>query len=187
MAIISSPSPHGLALSLFYNLINFNFHHFSNSSSHCPRPPTHQPWTVRCRLFFSATCWEMCQSRLKIRGPPRDTCAASYSQTQSRRKWKQLAWTRVHLWTGKKNTHTYTQRDISVRLKDRDGEIQSPPTDGYHASGKEQVWTTQSQLLPKQRGIRGVKTMSTSSMYTEWMCGKTDKRWREKSTFYAFT
>ncbi len=30
----------------FYNLINFNFHHFSNSSSHCPWPPTHQPWGV---------------------------------------------------------------------------------------------------------------------------------------------
>lgn len=34
-----------------------------------------------------------------------------------------------------------TRTDISGGLKDRDGEIQSPSTDGYHASGKEQVWT----------------------------------------------
>lgn len=115
----------------------------------------------------------MCQSRLETRGLPRDTCATSYSQIQSRRKWKQLARTCVRSRTKKKprtNTHTHTHAGIFVCLKDRDGEIQSPPTDGYHASGKEQVWTANWQLLPKQRGMRGKKTKSTSSMYILTEC-----------------
>lgn len=63
---------------------------------------------------------------------------------------------------------------IFVWLKDRDGVIQ-PSTDGYHASGKDQVWTANWQLLPKQRRMRGKRTTSTSSMYIEWMWGKTNE------------
>lgn len=73
------------------------------------------------------------------------------------------------------HTHACTHVGISVCSKDRDGEIQSPPTDGYHASGKEQVWTANWQLLPKQRWIEGTRTQSTSSVYIEWMCGKTNE------------
>lgn len=39
-----------------------------------------------------------------------------------------------------KEKHVHTQ-GISVRLKDRDGDIWFPPTDGYRAPGREQVWT----------------------------------------------
>lgn len=67
----------------------------------------------------------------------------------------------------KKQKHVRTQTGISVCLEDRDGEIRSPPTDGYHASGKEQAWTARWQLLPKKRGMRRKKTKSTSSILCE--------------------
>lgn len=76
------------------------------------------------------------------------------------------------------NTHTHTHiQDVSVCLKDRDGEIQTAPTDGYHASGKEQVWTVKQQLLPEQEGMRGKRTQTIPTVYTEWVGGKIYQRY----------
>lgn len=67
-------------------------------------------------------CWKMCQSRLETRAPPppRDTCATSYSQIQSRRKFKQLAWTCIHS-RMQKNTCTHTHKHRHICLFERQG------------------------------------------------------------------
>lgn len=65
----------------------------------------------------------MCQSRLETRGPLRGTCATSYSQIQSRRKWKQLAWTCAHLrmWKShaQRHNHTHTHTCLCERQGQR--------------------------------------------------------------------
>lgn len=153
-----------VTLSLFFNLINLNIHHFSNSPSHCPQPPTHQQCVAMMPpVLLIGYVLKNVQSQTGDQRPlPRDTCATSYSWIQSRRKFQQLAWTCVHLKTQKIHvytTHTHAQMDTQTRIHiclyvfERQGRrvSQSLPTDGYQASGKEQVWTANRQLLPKQR------------------------------------
>lgn len=143
------------SLSLIYNQIHFNFHHSSNSPSHCARPPTHQSWGGLAAACSSQLCVEKCGNPdlrpealwethvpLPILGSNQGGNGSSL---------------RDHVYTRERKKHAYTHihMGISVCLKDRDAEIQSTSTDGYHASGKNQVWTANWQLLPEQRGMRG--------------------------------
>lgn len=161
-----SPQSH----SVLFLLINFNFHHFSNSSSHFPKPPTHQPWGGHGTDCSSRLLRNVSIHTQDQRPSERHMCHFLFLDA-IKEEIEAACMNMCALEDAKnmhKNTHTHTHSGVSVYMKDRDGEIQSP-TDGYHASGKEQVWTANWQLLPKQRGKRGKE----NHIYTEWLQGKT--------------
>lgn len=60
-------------------------------------------------------------------------------------------------------THTHTSVCMGG-FESRDSVGQAPSADGCRASGEEQVWTANPQLLPKQRGMR---CKSTKMPFTE--------------------
>lgn len=125
----------------------------------------------RRRLFFSAMCWEMWQSRLETRGPLRDTCATSYSRIQSRRKWKQLAWPCVHSRTQKTCVHTHTHGHIC--LFERQGRRDSVDFNRWLPCLGQRP-SLDSKLTTAARAERNERqsTKSPSSMYIDKIWGK---------------
>lgn len=164
----------------FYYLICFNFHNSSNSPSHFSLPPTHQQWVAQCRLFpqLSAEKSADPDSRPEDQGPFE---RHMYHFLFSAPIKEDMEAAEVYLWR-QNHAQRHTHAHISVCLIDRDGGLHPTPnpTDGYHASGKEQVWTAQWQLLPKQREMRGEKTQIKSFVYQRMWSNRDKDGGREK-------
>lgn len=109
-----------------------------------------------------------------------DTCATSYSRIQSRRKFKQLAWTCVHL-ERKKHMYTHTHTHISLYLSvwKTGTESQSVSSNRWLPCLRQRP-STDSKLTTAAKVERDeTQENQIYFLYMEWMSGKTNEDGRK--------